>query len=148
MLIPIAWSKNFFYWTWHTPCQYVTFSQVYHCAVGWFRLTENMLCTVVLVVLTVGTVGTYTGAVLPRRPWPVARSSSLLYRELNRGMLASGDCEVTTDTCKHAHHVITIKIMSIKILSFMFFPSFCFMVIGDGSKIKYSEKMVANIPWK
>lgn len=64
-----------------------------------------MLCTVVLVVLTVGTVGTYTGAVVPRRPWPVARSSSLLYRELNRGMLASADCEVTTDTCKHAYHV-------------------------------------------
>jgi hypothetical protein len=89
----------------HSPFQYVAFSQLDHCAVGWFRLTENMVCTLVLVVLTVGTVGTYTGAVVPRRPWPVARSSSFLYRELNRGMLDSADCEVTAGTCKYAHHV-------------------------------------------
>jgi len=56
---------------------------------------------VVLVVLTVGTVGTYTGVELPREPCPVPRSSSLLYRELKRGMLAANDCDVTTETCKH-----------------------------------------------
>jgi hypothetical protein len=63
-----------------------------------------MVCSVVLVVLvvlTVGTVGTYTGVVLPREPCPVARSSSLLYRELKRGILATNDREVTTDTCKY-----------------------------------------------
>jgi hypothetical protein len=105
MMISLAWGKTSLHWMQHIPCQNVTLSQLYHCAVGWFRLTENMVCTVVLVVLTVGTVGTYTGAVVPRRPWPVARRSSLLYRELNRGMLASTDCEVTTDTCKHAHQL-------------------------------------------
>jgi len=79
----------------------MTFSQLYHCAVGWCKLTENMVCSVVLVVLTVGTVGTYTGVELPREACPVPRSSSLLYRELKRGMLATNDCDVTTDTCKH-----------------------------------------------
>jgi len=79
----------------------MTFSQLYHCAVGWCQLTKNIVCSVVLVVLTVGTVGTYTGVELPREPCPVPRSSSLLYRELKRGMLAANDCDVTTETCKH-----------------------------------------------
>jgi hypothetical protein len=39
---------------------------------------------------------------------------------------------------------IKIKIMSIKIL-FCMFQYLCFMLIGE-SRIKYSEKMVANIP--
>jgi hypothetical protein len=56
------------------------------------------------VVLTVGTVGTYTGVVANRKPCPVARSSSLRYRELNRGKLAITDCAVTAGTCKHGEY--------------------------------------------